>query len=57
MNPKAKALEAKKGMTKIHVKDEGYGNVTHLAKTTKRGVARFGKGQGHSGISHWSKEN
>lgn len=60
-NPKHKALQgAKSGMKSLPVKDEGYGNISHLAHTTKRGVRRFGKGQGPEGgmhgVSHWSKD-
>lgn len=60
-SPHEKALKATHDKTtkRLHVKDEGYGNTSHLSKTVKRGVARMGKGGaygGNHGVSHWSKE-
>jgi hypothetical protein len=47
----AKARGKKVSMAKkMHVKDEGYGNISHLAKTVKRGHAVF------KGVSHWTKD-
>lgn len=46
---KTAALNKKMGK-KLGVKDMGYGNISHLASTKKRGEVRF------KGVSHWSKD-
>lgn len=46
---KSSALNKKMGK-KLEVKDMGYGNISHLASTKKRGEVRF------KGVSHWSKD-
>lgn len=48
-NAKSSALNKKMGK-KVEVKDMGYGNISHLASTYKRGEKRF------KGVSHWSKD-